>query len=65
MTQNSLNYCMILNTYKKDLDEVILTDVVKKFCRECEVSLNRFGKFSDKEIPQQFWKMMSVAALTF
>ena len=56
---------MILNAYKKALDEVNLTDVVNKFCRKCEVSLNRFGKFSDKEIPQQFWKMMSVAALTF
>ena len=56
---------MILNTYKKALDEVILTDVVNKFCIECELSLNRFGKCSDKEIPQQFCKMMSVAALTF
>ena len=43
---------MILNTHKEALEEIILTDVASKFCRECQVSLNRFGKFSDEDISQ-------------
>ena len=49
--------------YKEGLEELSLTDVANEFCRESETRLNTFGKLSDKDIPQQFSKKVSVATI--
>ena len=49
MTQNLLNYCVILN--KEALEELSLTESANEFCREIETRLQKFGKFNGKDIP--------------
>ena len=63
MTQNLLNYCVILN--KEALIELSLTESANEFCRESETRLKKFGKFNNKDIPQQLCNKISLVIQTF
>ena len=64
MTQKRLNSCLVLATYKEQVDQLNLVEVANQFCFNSEHRFSIFGKFKNKDFPRKFTESAAVGIQT-
>ena len=64
MTQERLNSCLVLTTYKEQVDKLNLVEVENQFCFNNEHRFSIFGKFKNKDFPRKFTEIATVGTQT-
>ena len=64
MTQERLNSCLVLATYKEQVDKLNLVEVANQFCFNNEHRFSIFGKFKNKDFLRQFTESTAVGTQT-
>ena len=64
MTQKRLNSCLVLATYKEQVDQLNLAEVANQFCFNSEHRFSIFGKFKNKDFPRKFTESAAVGIQT-
>ena len=64
MTQERVNSCLVLTTYKEQVDKLNLVEVANQFCFNNEHRFFIFGKFKNKDFPRKFTEIAAVGTQT-
>ena len=64
MTPERLNFCLVLATYKEQVDKLNLVEVSNQFCFNNEQHFSIFGKFKNKDFPRTFTESAAVGTQT-
>ena len=64
MTQERLNSCLVLATYKEQVDKLNLVEVANQFCFNNERRFSIFGKFKNKDFLRKFTESAAVVTQT-
>ena len=64
MTQERLNSCLVLATYKEQVDKLNLVEAANRICFNDEHRFFIFGKFKNKDFPRKFTESAAVGTQT-
>ena len=64
MIQERLNSCLVLATYKEEVDKLNLVEVANQFSFNNEHRFSIFGKFKNKDFPRKFTESAAVGTQT-
>ena len=64
MIQERLNSCLVLATYKEEVDKLNLVEVVNQFSFNNEHRFSIFRKFKNKDFPGKFTESAAVGTQT-
>ena len=64
VTQERLSSCLVLASYKEQVDKINLIEVANQFCFNNEHRFSNFGKFKNKDFPRKFTESAALGTLT-